>query len=204
MTLNYIVKRISFYLIFFKTNIKIFIKNSEIIKKQTKIKAMHDASLKTKLDIKNLSIKKRNINMEKKKNKILQNKINQQINQKNIKDKFKNLSKEEQDKIRLKIKNNKNKFEYIEDLIKNKTNKDNMLKELQENNIKVIDPGMRSPMTILGHGTQLINGKSIIGKIRNNCKKKHILFSYTSGNRITEIKRIKYIKLLNNKKKNIQ
>src|SRR3990167_1319711 len=92
----------------------------------------------------------------------------------------------------------KNKFEYIEDLIKNKTNKDNMLKELQENNIKVIDPGMRSSMTILGHGTQLINGKSIIGKIRNNCKKKHILFSYTSGNRITEIKRIKYIKLLNN------
>ena len=182
----------------------IFIKNSEIIKKQTKIKAMHDASLKTKLDIKNLSIEERNIYMEQKKNKILQNKINQQINQKNIKDKFKNLSKKEQDKIRLKIKNNKNKFEYIEDLIKNKTNKDNMLKELQENNIKVIDPGMRSPMTILGHGTQLINGKSIIGKIRNNCKKKHILFSYTSGNRITEIKRIKYIKLLNNKKKNIQ
>src|SRR3989344_1975010 len=136
----------------------IFIKNSEIIKKQTKIKAMHDASLKTKLDIKNLSIEERNIYMEQKKNKILQN----------------------------------------------KTNKDNMLKELQENNIKVIDPGMRSPMTILGHGTQLINGKSIIGKIRNNCKKKHILFSYTSGNRITEIKRIKYIKLLNNKKKNIQ
>src|SRR3989344_31988 len=182
----------------------IFIKNSEIIKKQTKIKAMHDASLKTKLDIKNLSIEERNIYMEQKKNKILQNKINQQINQKNIKDKFKNLSKKEQDKIRLKIKNNKNKFEYIEDLIKNKTNKDNMLKELQENNIKVIDPGMRSPMTILGHGTQLINGKSIIGKIRNNFKNKHILFSYTSGNRITEIKRIKYIKLLNNKKKNIQ
>jgi len=182
----------------------IFIKNSEIIKKQTKIKAMHDASLKTKQNIKNLSIEDKNIYMEHKKNKILQNKINQQINQKKIKDEFKNLSKEEQDKIRLKIKNNKNKFEYIEDLIKNKTNKDNMLKELQENNIKVIDPGMRSPMTILGHGTQLINGKSIIGKIRNNCKKKHILFSYTSGNRITEIKRIKYIKLLNNKKKNIQ
>ena len=96
--------------------------NSEINKKEQKIKNMTSASKKTK------DLLKECVNEDKKnaiRNKILkeeENKLNKKIinrqKQQQKKEEFKKLPKKEQERIKLEEKLKKNKIEYIEDAIK--------------------------------------------------------------------------------------
>lgn len=106
---------------------------------------------------------------------------------------FNKLSKEEKEKIRLELKLKKNKYEYIEDAIKNKIIKKKLLKLYKNGKIKTVDPGKRAPMTILGKG-ELRKNKT--GKKR----KQFVLYTYSAGTRIRALKRLRYIKLIENKK----
>ena len=85
---------------------------------------------------------------------------------------FKNLSKEEQNKIRDKISNKE--FPYLEDL------NENQLKELKNNNWVVCDPGKR-----------------ILLYMKN---KNGIRFRYSNRQYVKDIKRLKYQRLLKNYK----
>lgn len=111
------------------------------------------------------------------KNNELQEKHKEYVKQK--KAEFKLLTKEEQDKIRIQIMMKKNEFNYIDDIIKDA----DMLKHIQErykkNKIVVVDPGHRSPMTMIN--------------------RKHIKFEYRKRRRIKELKRLKYTRLRQNK-----
>jgi hypothetical protein len=120
------------------------------------------------------------------------------------------LSEEEQNKISLEKKLKSNKYEYIEDVLKDEQLLEHFKILLKNEKIKVIDPGSNAPMTIYGNRTtdkkllwktMMEKNFSIpqIGKERNG----KILFSYTARKRISETKRKKYGELLEHKKKKL-
>jgi len=181
----------------FATSIN-FIKNNKIEEKRKKSELMAKASKETK---KNRKTKTSNeieelVKQKKEENKENTIKRNEEIKKyKELKSKeFKELSKEKQEEIKLKIKLQSDKYEYIEDAVKNKILKSRLEKDFNLGKIKVVDPGYRSPMTILGKGKVTKMGKKRGDKI---------LFSYTSGARINATKRIKYSQLIENKKRKI-
>ena len=174
-----------------------FINNTKIEGKNKKIKLLANASkqtkelrkTKTEKEIEEIKRKEKEFKLEKLKE--TSNKKKEEIKIK--KENFKKLPKEEQEKIKLQIKLEKNKFEYIEDAIKDPEMKKKLEEKYKKGLVKVIDPGMRSPMTILGKGLKTHKR----GKIR----KDKILFSYSTKNRILKTKRIKYGKMIINKKR---
>ena len=227
-----------------------FINDLQIEGKIKKHKAMSEGSKKSKDVFKNKTqdeidkIKKEKKEREKNKKKEYQKRRNEQI--KKLKEDFKLKSLEEQEKTKLEIKLKNNKFEYIEDAVKD----DDLLKELkkalEEGRIVVIDPGCRSPMTMLGFKNHMNEEK--IKKIQNEikniydeyakrcdqfdvdidksiemnlkseldqgiinvnkdyllkCQKKEdkILYNYSNKRRMKETKRLKTLKLIDNKKK---
>jgi hypothetical protein len=189
-----------------------FIKNTKIDKKNQKIKAWSDASKKTRKlrQNKNADEVKQIIVALKQKN--LDDSIKKQLDmnekKKQNQKKFKKLPKEEQEKIKLEIKLKKNKFEYIEDAIDDKTLSKNLSEKWKNGYIKVCDPGKFAPLTIYGEKTidkkmldklkkEVLNNKPQLGKSR----KGKILFNYTLKRRLQMMKRIKYMKLILNKRK---
>jgi hypothetical protein len=118
-----------------------------------------------------------------------QNKIKEQIvdklNEKRKKyvqekkDEFKLLSKEEQEKVKIQIMLKKNEFNYIENIIKDNELFKHIKGKYKNNKIVVVDPGSRSPMTMINT--------------------KHVRFDYRKRRRIKELKRNKYTRLRQNK-----
>ena len=106
----------------------------------------------------------------------------------------KRLTKEERDKQDLELKIEKKEFAYIDDLVKIPLIRKQLQKAYFQGKIIVGDPGKRAPLTLLGKGRRT---RKTGGKLRNGL----ILFSYTSQRRLKETKRIKYNKLVINKKK---
>ena len=96
-------------------------------------------------------------------------------------EKIKKMSKEKADKIKLETKLRTNEFNYIEDLIKIDSHHQ-QLKELYDNNkMCYIDPGKRSPVTIL----------------RNDGK----TYEYLTKRRLKETRRLKYNRMIDIKKR---
>ena len=176
-----------------------FIRNDQIPLKQKKSENMLKKCLLTKHKQTTQTLKEIEEDKKLKIKKEKQLSINKMEEQKKYKKNqqiiFKTLPKEEQEKIRLTQKLKKNQFEYIEDALKNPILREELKKAFEEGKIKVVDPGCRAPMTILGKG-KLINktGKKRKGKI---------FYTYTSGARINATKRLKYNKLIENKKKKV-
>ena len=179
-----------------------FIKNDKIEKKQQISKAKSDASIKTKQLLKGKTEKEKEKFKEDKKADQLQKQIKNAKILKELKatekKAFKKKSKEEQEKITLEIKLKKNKYEYIEDAVKNPILKIKYTEAFDSKKICVVDPGMRAPMTILGYGKLNKQKKNQTGRMMNDGK---ILFSYSSGARINATKRLEYGRLTENKKK---
>jgi hypothetical protein len=162
-----------------------FIKNNEIEKKNKKIKLMTQASKLGKINGKKTEEEKQN-------KKIEQYNKAQQI-KKEKKEAYNKLSKEEQEKIKLELKKNKNRYAYIEDAIKNPEIYERLKEAHKNGKIKVIDLGKRCLATILGKGR----------KTRTSKRRKNLIqFNYTNKRRLVETKRLKIGKLIKNKKKN--
>lgn len=106
------------------------------------------------------------------------------IKRKKDKDIFKKLSKEQQEKIKLNNKINNSEFNYIGDLIKYTSFLEDFKKAHNNKRLVYGDPGKKSILTLLGDNEKI--------------------FNYRTKRRIKEIKRNKYIKLIDNKKKKTQ
>jgi hypothetical protein len=191
-----------------------FINNDKIPEKERKILAKSIASKNSKTLRKTMTCEEIDKLNEEKKIKTKEKSkeyAKTRREEKKKKDKeFNELSKEEQNKISLEKKLKSNKYEYIEDAIKDKQLLEQFKILLKNGKIKVIDPGSNSPMTIYGDRTtdKKLLWKTImekeynipqIGKERNG----KILFSYTARKRISETKRKKYGELLEHKKKKL-
>ena len=175
-----------------------FIKNDKIESKNKKIKAKLKASKESKNQRKTMTkqeiILLTNEKNQEKKNNTQQKAIEMKEYRKKKRDEYKNLSKEEQEIIKKLMKLKKNKYEYIEDAVKDKSTLEYLKQAHKENRIVVGDPGMRSPLTLLGKSNPLYCN---LGKIRKNLT----MYNYTNRRRLNETKRIKYLKLIDNKKK---
>ena len=157
----------------------------EVEKKNKKRLLLKKASINGKNNNKNKSRQE----IEKEINDKKENNINKKIEKTNIlkkkykkeKEEFKNLPKDEQLRIKIKKRMETQEFNYISDIIKC----DSYLKELKKarknKNIVYGDPGKRSPLFLLGENEKKIE--------------------YRARNRLSETKRIKYIKLIDNLKK---
>ena len=95
--------------------------------------------------------------------------------------KIKKLSKEEVDKIKLEKKLRTNEFNYIEDLIKIDSHLQQLKQSYNNNKMCYIDPGKRSPVTIL----------------RNDGK----TYEYRTKRRLKETRRLKYNRMIDIKKR---
>ncbi len=179
-----------------------FIKNDEIEKKNQKSKNFSNASKKTKQLLKGKSEKEVEQYKKDKKANDLEKQVENAKKLKELKAKekeeFKKKSKEEQEKIKLELKFKKNKYEYIEDAVKNPILKEKYTETFNSKKICVVDPGMRAPMTILGNGKLNKYKKNQTGKKMEDGK---ILFSYSTGARLNATKRLEYARLTENKKK---
>ena len=175
------------------------INNKNVEKNEQKKKAFAGASKNTKTLLKGKTEEEiKRFKDDKKTNTLHKAQSYQQIMKKLVEQKkkeFKLLSKNEQNDIKLKMKNTKNKCEYIEDAIKNKLVYEKLKKAFDEKRINVCDPGVRTLLTILGMNIPLAN------KSRCKIRKNKTLFSYNNRNRLAETKRLKYNKLIDNRKK---
>jgi hypothetical protein len=162
-----------------------FIHNDEIIKKNNKSRKMVEGSKLAKQNNKNKTADEIAEDKKKKKKDDIQKKQKISVKNKEIQKtkraEFKKLSKDEQEKIKLKMKLQNDEFNYVEDLVKMDCFLSKLKSSYSNNNIAYVDPGKRSPLTML----------------RNDGK----TFEYRTKNRLRETKRLKYNKLILNKKK---
>ena len=131
-----------------------FIKDDKIEGKQKKKENFAKALKESKDNRKNKTPEQiAKINKEKEVKKLEKKKQSQILKKemsKKKKEEFKNLPKEEQDKIKLELKLKKNKCEYIEDAVKNPILLEELKKAYSKGKIVVGDPGARAPLTLLG------------------------------------------------------
>jgi hypothetical protein len=160
-----------------------FMKADSFNEKEKLSKKRTESSKKGKEKLKELSESDKNKYLDKlqQNNKIKNDNFNEKKKKysKQKKDIFKLLPKEEQNKIRIQIMIKKNEFNYIEDIIKDKDMLKYLKHKYKNNNIVVVDPGSRSPMTMIN--------------------RKHIRFEYRKRRRLKELKRTKYTRLRQNK-----
>jgi hypothetical protein len=125
-------------------------------------------------------------------------------------DKFKSLSKSEQDAIRQKIHRQKNEFPYLEDLTSDE------YEELKNSQWCVVDPGLRDLLHIKGDGVAFGRQERMIAKKKAQSKASGTrydpgqhptpnsspikTFKYTSSQHLSETKRFKYQRLIQNYK----
>ena len=157
-----------------------FIHNDDLVKKDQRSTIRVNASKTTKKLFNKMTdneIKQYKINQEKDK---LKKKLLNEEKKKKRKEEFKNLSKNEKDAIRLKMRLENNEFNYIKDIL----DCDEILKELKKGlkNNKLVygDPGMKDILAL------------------KNGEDKY--YTYRSRRRLKEIKRLKYNKLIDNKR----
>ena len=176
-----------------------FIKNDKIEGKQQQICARAQASYATKKNRKDKTEKEiaelKIIQEQKKQKKVLENRLKLKELQKQKRAEFKKLSVEDKESIMLKMKLAKNKFTYIEDAVKNEAKRKTLLVALDSGKIKLGDPGIKSPLTLLGKGKKTRH----LGKKRKDL----ILFSYTNSKRLHETKRLIINRQIDNKKKKV-
>ena len=192
-----------------------FIKNENIIKKETKNKFMECARNKAKKEYANKKIEDiKKLKMEKQKAKIEEQILKMETikqNNKKKQEEFKKMDKEEQNKIKAEIKKRKKGVMYIEDAVKDPI----LLKELEEaqknGNLIVEDPGKRVIGTFYGKGKQSKNKKGCIelkkindveNGIINKIPTGNVLYSYRTQRRLKETERLKHNKIIDNAKKN--
>ena len=179
--------------------------NSEICKKEQRIENITNASKKTKELLRNCTDENernnlRNTMLKEKEDKKMEKKIIEKEKRQQKKEDFKKLSKEEQEKYKLEEKLKRNKIEYIEDAIKNKLLYEDLRNDYENKKMVVCDPGKRTLLTMLSlKEYQDDHNEHHIWKIRDNKR----LFSYNNRNRLTETKRLEYVKLIDNRKKKI-
>lgn len=167
----------------------IFIPNNLVEQKVNKSKAMTSASKKSKQNKTRISKADRD-ELELKKKLVAREMARKLREQK--KEEYKKMSKEEQEETKRKIKIEKNKYEYIEDAVEDPKTYEELKKAYDKGKIKVVDPGQRSLMTILGTGNK-----------SNLCRqrKEFVLFDYSNRKRLKETKRLEHIRSIDNRKK---
>lgn len=161
-----------------------FIHNNEIDKKNDKSRKKSEASKLSKQNNKNKTPEEISecTQMKKKEDIKKKQKIEDERKekQKQRRTEFKQLPEDEKERIKLKMKLATNEFNYVEDLVKMDCFLQTLKDTYAKNNIAYVDPGKRSPLTMLG----------------NNGNK----FEYRSKNRLKMTKRLKINKLIKNKK----
>ena len=191
-----------------------FIEKSQILIKNKKSQARNNASKNTKNLLKGKNAEEqttiRNQLEKDKQNKAIQNKQKLKKFKQEQKEKYNKLSIEEKEIEKQKIKKKEKKYEYFEDAIKDKNKKAHLLKQFMDKKIVTIDPGKRAPISALGYKIKNVpktkrrkhkNKRNFtIGKIRKGM----YFYSYNAQFRIRELKRLKYQKLIENKKNNLE
>lgn len=163
-----------------------FIKADAFVKKKIKHDKMTEASAESKRKLKKMTSKERDKYI---KNKNIQTKSKELEIKREHKKKvaqsrktYKKLSKEEQGKVKLKMRLN-NEFKYIEDVIKDTNILKYLKKQYNNNNVIAVDPGKRTILTCLNKDLKR--------------------FNYRCRRRLKELKRLKYTKLMHHKYTNL-
>lgn len=185
-----------------------FINNNEIPNKENKKKNFRIARAETNTDKKNMS-EIEFLSFQQKKNDIKAEKKEAQINankQKKLKQQqeYKNLSKEEQDKVKNKL-NDLSEFPYIEKILANKDRSESFRKDFMNGKIILCDPGKRSPLYLMASNNVIYENKKSI-KMNNfgvTVWKNHKIMNYTNNTRQKFLKKKEYGKLIENWKSNI-
>jgi hypothetical protein len=127
--------------------------------------------------------------------------------------KFTVLSDSEKAKIKLKMEKEKE-FPYIEEIIKDETERKKLQIEWEKGNVIFCDPGKRSPLFLMAsnnvYKTSQKDKLPYFGISKNNSERKrqkeiwnHKFMDYTVQTRIKLMKRLKYGRLIDNWKKEI-
>ena len=161
----------------------LFISNDDYNKKINKKNNFANGRRKENLKRKNCTKDEIQNKRIERKDKEIRQKYDDEMNKKKfIKDKkeeFKKMSKEDKEKIKLNLALT-DEFPYIEALVRNKETLEILKKCMDDKNIVYGDPGKRSPLYLLGE-----NGE---------------IYNYTNRRRIKETKRLKYQRLRENLK----
>lgn len=185
-----------------KTVSIIFIHNSEVLKKQQKNmnlaegrkKSFENSKVKSVEEIQQIK-KEKELKETKRKE---DQKVKQAEKRKSNKLKYKNLSKEDQQKIKDDIKNQKFGFSYIENFVKDEDN----LEELKNDSLIFCDPGKRDLLTLYGKGKRLENKKRGRNEIVKGLPTGNVFYSYRTKRRLRETKRLEFNQKLDKIKKN--
>jgi hypothetical protein len=161
-----------------------FINNAEIEGKKRKIKAMCDGSRNSKKITNGLKdeIEYKEFKDDKKKkdlNKKIENVNIKDVEKKKKQEEYKKLPKEEQEQIKRELKLMKNKYEYIEDAIEDEDIYNELKRKHKLKLLKVIDPGKREPLNILGTGNLNLM-KETKQTIKKQRKKEQMIKKYKS------------------------
>ena len=164
-----------------------YIRKDEIESKLKKAANFRKARNKAKTEYKNKSDKFVENKKAKKEKKRINDKIKiseaYKLKQKDKKEEYIKLSAKEKEDIKLKMKLKNTEFNYIEDLVQMDTFMEKLKDTYTNNKIGYIDPGKRSPLYIMNN----------FGKT----------FQYSTARRLKETKRLKYGKLIDDKKSNV-
>lgn len=168
----------------------IFIHNLQVPKKEQKNINLVEGRKKAAKNYKEKSveeIQKIKIEKELKEIKIKEDrKVAQEKKRKENKTKFKNLSKEHQQKIKDDIKTEKFGFSYIENFVKNPDN----LEELKNDSLIFCDPGMRDLLTLYGKGQKMEKKKRGRTEIVKGLPTENVLYSYRTKRSLRETNRL--------------
>jgi hypothetical protein len=152
-----------------------FRENKSYAKKQASAKIKSTASTQTKINKRDMSPEDYKKFMDGKVQKKIDQEEKSTANKKKLKEEYKKLPKDEQLKIRMKMRE----FNYLSDALVDVEMKEKLKLLLLDGKVIVVDPGKRDPATMLGS---------------NNVR-----FSYTSGRRLRDTKRNKMTTLRQNK-----
>ena len=157
-----------------------FIHKDELLIKDERSDSRVKASKMSKKMYKTMTDKEiEQYKLEKEKEK-LKNKLLNEKKKEEKREKFKKLSKKEKDEIKLKLKLENNEFNYIKDVIECDQILKDLKKGLKNNKLVYGDPGMKDILA-------LKNGEDKF-------------YTYRSSRRLKETKRLKYNKLIDNKR----
>ena len=164
----------------------VFADNKDIKLKKMRLDRMLGAGKKVRKEMKNKTWEEKQAAKKAR----MDNKIKKVVNADKIhaaqlkksRDAFNKLSKEEKRQITLKKRLSKDN-NYISDLIQVNDEKEKLTTALQQKKLVYVDPGKRSIVTMMDE-----NGN---------------MFNYTTRNRLAETKRLKYQKLIQNKRRKI-
>jgi hypothetical protein len=191
--------------------------NSKILEKERKKANFRKGRLESNLNKKNSNDEARQEYLETKQKDKDEQKAKDKLTKNNgikeAKKKFAALSDTEKAKVRLKMEKEKE-FPYIEEIIKDDTERNKLQVEWEKGNVIFCDPGKRSPLFMMASNNIYKTGQkdkmpyfgvSISNSERNQQKEiwNHKFMNYTVQTRIKFTKRLKYGRLIDNWKKKI-